>query len=85
MTYKYYCQNTKRHKSHNYDLYFAVVPYEGYSDLIVSLQAVALRHRVKMTEVKEPHISLTRTVVLMHHWILEVVSSVKIKFKRLRR
>lgn len=53
------------------------VPENGFSKLLSRLIVCAASAGVQLKTVADPHISLTRTVVLQHHWIHSFISSIK--------
>uniref|UniRef100_A0A1B6KUX3 U6 snRNA phosphodiesterase n=2 Tax=Graphocephala atropunctata TaxID=36148 RepID=A0A1B6KUX3_9HEMI len=75
------------HQRGNWSTY-VYVPYteeEGFPMLLCRLQKCAARSGVDLMTVPEPHVSLTRTVVLLHHWIDNFITSVRSKLGHLPR
>lgn len=51
-----------------------------FNDLLI-----AYGDNVPLKIIPEPHISLTRTVVLLHHWIDTFIDSVRLQFRNYTR
>ncbi|KAL1128974.1 hypothetical protein AAG570_013508 [Ranatra chinensis] len=66
---------------------FVYIPYkESYdSDLLCDLITDFYLPKLKMRRCEEPHVSLTKTFILMHHWIDQFILSVKSSVKMLPR
>uniref|UniRef100_A0A1B6INN0 U6 snRNA phosphodiesterase n=1 Tax=Homalodisca liturata TaxID=320908 RepID=A0A1B6INN0_9HEMI len=67
------------HQRGNWSTY-VYIPYseeEGFSTLLCRLKECAAHMGVAFKVVPEPHVSLTRTVVLLHHWIDNFITSVR--------
>lgn len=52
-------------------------PEEAFLELLNEIMAVAAAHGVPMTLSEEFHLSLSKTVVLRHHWIQPFIQSIR--------
>ncbi|XP_054287241.1 U6 snRNA phosphodiesterase 1 [Macrosteles quadrilineatus] len=75
------------HERGNWSTY-VFVPYdpgEGFEELVDGLTLVGQQAGIELKTIQETHISLTRTVVLLHHWIESFVSSVRLAISHFPR
>ncbi|XP_069510575.1 U6 snRNA phosphodiesterase 1 isoform X2 [Ambystoma mexicanum] len=58
-------------------VYIPYEPVEEFLDLLDMLVSYARKYGIVMTKMEEFHITLSRTVVLRHHWIHPFVQSIR--------
>ncbi|KAJ7997809.1 hypothetical protein DPEC_G00215980 [Dallia pectoralis] len=58
-------------------VYFPYIPEEGFLELLNDMTKVAASHGISLTHTDEFHLSLSKTVVLKHHWIQPFMQSLR--------
>ncbi|XP_056596388.1 U6 snRNA phosphodiesterase 1 [Triplophysa dalaica] len=58
-------------------VYFPYDPEEGFLELLDDIMVAAGAHGIPLTLCEEFHISISKTVVLRHHWIQPFVQSIR--------
>ncbi|XP_024235003.1 U6 snRNA phosphodiesterase isoform X3 [Oncorhynchus tshawytscha] len=66
-------------------VYFPYIPEEGFLELLDEMTEVAASHSFSLTHTDEFHLSLSKTVVLRHHWIQPFIQSLRTGLTHSRR
>lgn len=61
------------------------IPEEGFLELLDEMTEVAASHSFSLTHTDEFHLSLSKTVVLRHHWIQPFIQSLRTGLTHSRR
>ncbi|XP_019895793.2 U6 snRNA phosphodiesterase [Esox lucius] len=66
-------------------VYFPYIPEEGFLELLDEMTKVAASHGISLIHTDEFHLSLSKTVILKHHWIQPFIKSLKTSLAHIRR
>uniref|UniRef100_A0A4W5MUV4 U6 snRNA phosphodiesterase 1 n=1 Tax=Hucho hucho TaxID=62062 RepID=A0A4W5MUV4_9TELE len=58
-------------------VYFPYIPEEGFLELLDEMTKVAGSNGISLTHTDKFHLSLSKTVVLRHHWIQSFIQSLR--------
>ncbi|KAL0968240.1 hypothetical protein UPYG_G00264210 [Umbra pygmaea] len=66
-------------------VYFQYIPEEGFLELLDEMTKVAASHGISLSHAHEFHLSLSKTVVLKHHWIQPFIRSLRTCLAHVKR
>ncbi|XP_055048709.2 U6 snRNA phosphodiesterase 1 isoform X1 [Misgurnus anguillicaudatus] len=66
-------------------VYLPYDPVEGFVELLDKIIEAAGSHSISLTSCEEFHVSISKTVVLRHHWIQPFIQSIRTSLTQFRR